>query len=243
MVVERRDLKDARLSLISTRASLDDTILQKNSELKLADDQLKLYRQKLQDLQKTLIQKDEQICTYQSENVLVKQDIQQKLNELETMGDIIEEHTQQLEGIERKEKLVFEREEELKREREAISVLAEKVRVEQQINKRAEDKLRDQREEKQFGILKNPVNMAKVEGLEDEMKEKEKEVEQLSLKLSQAQSEINSTKKLLKQVQDENSNLGAEISRILQSKEFLQDEYSGKIRNFENDIDYQRKES
>ena len=100
------------------------------------------------------------------------------------MGDIIEEHTQQLEGIERKEKLVFEREEELKREREAISVLAEKVRVEQQINKRAEDKLRDQREEKQFGILKNPVNMAKVEGLEDEMKEKEKEVEQLSLKLS-----------------------------------------------------------
>jgi hypothetical protein len=45
------------------------------------------------------------------------------------MGDIIEEHTQQLEGIERKEKLVFEREEELKREREAISVLAEKVRV------------------------------------------------------------------------------------------------------------------
>ena len=243
MVVERRDLKDARLSLISTRASLDDTILQKNSELKLADDQLKLYRQKLQDLQKTLIQKDEQICTYQSENVLVKQDIQQKLNELETMGDIIEEHTQQLEGIERKEKLVFEREEELKREREAISVLAEKVRIEQQINKRAEDKLRDQREEKQFGILKNPVNMAKVEGLEDEMKEKEKEVEQLSLKLSQAQSEINSTKKLLKQVQDENSNLGAEISRILQSKEFLQDEYSGKIRNFENDIDYQRKES
>lgn len=159
------------------------------------------------------------------------------------MGDIIEEHTQQLEGIERKEKLVFEREEELKREREAISVLAEKVRVEQQINKRAEDKLRDQREEKQFGILKNPVNMAKVEGLEDEMKEKEKEVEQLSLKLSQAQSEINSTKKLLKQVQDENSNLGAEISRILQSKEFLQDEYSGKIRNFENDIDYKRKES
>ena len=243
MAVERRDLKDARLSLISTRASLDDTILQKNSELKLADDQLKQYRQKLQDLQKTLIQKDEQICTYQSENVLVKQDIQQKLNELETMGDIIEEHTQQLEGIERKEKLVFEREEELKREREAISVLAEKVRVEQQINKRAEDKLRDQREEKQFGILKNPVNMAKVEGLEDEMKEKEKEVEQLSLKLSQAQSEINSTKKLLKQVQDENSNLGAEISRILQSKEFLQDEYSGKIRNFENDIDYQRKES
>lgn len=102
------------------------------------------------------------------------------------MGDIIEEHTQQLEGIERKEKLVFEREEELKREREAISVLAEKVRVEQQINKRAEDKLRDQKEEKQFGILKNPVNMAKVEGLEDEMKEKEKEVEQLSLKLSQA---------------------------------------------------------
>ena len=186
MAVERRDLKDARLSLISTRASLDDTILQKNSELKLADDQLKQYRQKLQDLQKTLIQKDEQICTYQSENVLVKQDIQQKLNELETMGDIIEEHTQQLEGIERKEKLVFEREEELKREREAISVLAEKVRVEQQINKRAEDKLRDQREEKQFGILKNPVNMAKVEGLEDEMKEKEKEVEQLSLKLSQA---------------------------------------------------------
>tara|TARA_B110000285_G_C14862231_1_gene485110 strand:+ start:118 stop:351 length:234 start_codon:yes stop_codon:yes gene_type:complete len=77
-----------------------------------------------------LIQKDEQICTYQSENVLVKQDIQQKLNELETMGDIIEEHTQQLEGIERKEKLVFEREEELKREREAISVLAEKVRIE-----------------------------------------------------------------------------------------------------------------
>ena len=100
------------------------------------------------------------------------------------MGDIIEEHTQQLEGIERKEKLVFEREEELKREREAISVLAEKVRIEQQINKRADDKLRDQREEKQFGILKNPVNMAKVEGLEDEMKEKEKEVEQLSLKLS-----------------------------------------------------------
>ena len=53
------------------------------------------------------------------------------------------------------------------------------------------------------------------------MKDKEREVEQLSLKLSQAQSEINQTKNLLKQVQDENSNLGAEMSRILQSKEFL----------------------
>ena len=53
------------------------------------------------------------------------------------MGSMIEEHTQQLEGIERKEKLVIEREEELKREREALSVLSEKIRVEQQINERA----------------------------------------------------------------------------------------------------------
>jgi hypothetical protein len=37
--------------------------------------------------------------------------------------------------------------------------------------------LRDQREEKQYGVLKNPVNLVKVEGLEDEMKEKEREVE------------------------------------------------------------------
>ena len=45
------------------------------------------------------------------------------------MGQIIEEHTQQLEGLDRKEKLLIEREQELKKEREEMKVERERIRL------------------------------------------------------------------------------------------------------------------
>ena len=62
------------------------------------------------------------------ENSLVKQDRQTKLRDLETMGSVIEEHTSQLDGIERKERLLTERAEELREDKNGLTIEWEKCR-------------------------------------------------------------------------------------------------------------------
>ena len=93
----------------------------------------------------------------------------------------------------------MEREEELKRERDAISVLAEKVRLEQLSHKKATDKFRDKQDEDSYSKKQNPLIAVQYENLQRDFQLKEQEVEHLSLKLSNAENEINQTKNLLKQ--------------------------------------------
>ena len=64
------------------------------------------------------------------------------------MGSVIEEHTTQLAGIDRKERLLAEREEELKNDKNELRIEWEKCRQMSLQNQRRERKLTENREEK-----------------------------------------------------------------------------------------------
>jgi hypothetical protein len=88
------------------------------------------------------------------------------------MGGIIEEHTQQLEGIERKENLLVDRENELKREKEFISVEREKLRLASVVKIQVEERK---------SPLKEKVSISK---------DNEKEIEALVIQVRDAKKEI-----------------------------------------------------
>ena len=71
-----------------------------------------------------------------------------------------------MDGLERKERLLAEREEELKRDRDAVSILTEKVRLEQLSMKKSSDKLRDREDENARSLQQNPLLSVKFENLE-----------------------------------------------------------------------------
>ena len=79
-------------------------------------------------MQKESSSKDEKILELRGESSFLKQDLQSKLRDLETMGNVIEEHTTQLDGIERKERLLTERAEELKQDKNDLMAEWEKCR-------------------------------------------------------------------------------------------------------------------
>ena len=59
----------------------------------MAETELTQYRDRLMDLQKSVSDKDEAFMIMKSDSVLLRQEIFNKNKDLDTMGNIIDEHS------------------------------------------------------------------------------------------------------------------------------------------------------
>ena len=137
---EKVILKNTNNSMKQNIENLDQQLI---SEIKTKESEIKNLRDKVVSQQAEISSHDHTILQLQSAGTQIRTELNSKLRDLETMGNVIEDHTKQLDQIEMKEKNILEREEELKKLKYELAIEQEKCRLHAFENSERETRLRD----------------------------------------------------------------------------------------------------